>query len=360
MWLEVGFALIKILIIWGAVSFLVAYMVYFERKVIGHIQVRMGPMRVGYHGLLQPIADGLKLFLKEDIIPHQADRPVFLMAPLFALIPAFIVYSVIPISGNFFIANIDIGIIYILGISSLGVFGIVMAGWASGSKYSLLGGFRSAAQLISYEIFLGFALIGPLMVAGSLNLLEIVEAQKNVWFIFYQPLAFVLYFVAGLAETNRHPFDLPEAETELVGGFHTEYSGMKFAFFFLAEYANMMVICSIGAIIFFGGWQIPQFLETIISGGVDLVTSLVASALGAAPAGLASLVQNIGGVVKAVLISGPLWFFLKVLFGMFLFFWIRGTLPRFRYDRLMAMGWKLMFPLALLNIFITGIVLHLV
>jgi NADH-quinone oxidoreductase subunit H len=359
MWLEVAFAFIKILVVWGVVSFLVAYMVYLERKVIAHMQVRLGPMRVGPHGLLQPIADGLKLFLKEDIIPHQADRAVFLMAPLFALIPSFIVYSAIPISGSFYIANVNIGLLYIMGISSMGVFGIVMAGWASGSKYSLLGGFRSAAQLISYEIFLGFALIGPLMVAGSLNLLQIVEAQKDVWFIFYQPLAFFLYFIAGLAETNRIPFDLPEAETELVGGFHTEYSGMKFAFFFLAEYANMMAVCSIATVVFFGGWRIPQFLETLISGGVDLVTLLVASALAVGSQGLASLVQTLGGIAKAVLISGPLWFFLKVLFGMFLFIWIRATLPRLRYDQLMGMGWKVMFPLTLLNIFATGIAMYL-
>ena len=214
--LEVLFALIKIGVVWGAVSLLVAYMTYFERKLIGHMQVRLGPMRVGPHGLLQPIADGLKLFLKEDIIPREADRAVFVLAPLFALIPAFVVYSVIPISSGFVIAHLNIGLLFIVGVSSLGIFGIVLAGWASGSKYSMLGGFRSAAQMISYEIFLGFALIGPLMIAGSLNMLDIVEAQKDMWFIVYQPLAFVLFFIAGLAETNRIPFDLPEAETELV------------------------------------------------------------------------------------------------------------------------------------------------
>jgi NADH-quinone oxidoreductase subunit H len=316
MWLDVLFAFIKIVIVWGVVSLVVAYMTYLERKIIGHMQVRLGPMRVGPHGLLQPIADGLKLFLKEDIVPHEADRAVFLMAPIFALIPAFLVYSVLPISEGFFIANLNIGLLFIVGVSSLGIFGIVMAGWASGSKYSMLGGFRSAAQMISYEIFLGFSLISPLMLAGSLNMLKIVEAQQDVWFIFYQPLAFVLFFIAGLAETNRVPFDLPEAETELVAGFHTEYSGMKFAFFFLAEYASMMVICSVAAVVFFGGPLGP-------------------------------------------IAPGAHWFIIKVLIGMFLMMWLRATLPRFRYDQLMALGWKLMFPLALANIFVTGLLMYL-
>ena len=315
--LEVLFALIKIVIVWGTVSLLVAYMTYFERKLIGHMQVRLGPMRVGPHGLLQPIADGLKLFLKEDIIPREADKAVFILAPLFALIPAFVVYSVIPISSGFVIANLNIGLLFVVGVSSLGIFGIVMAGWASGSKYSMLGGFRSAAQMISYEIFLGFALVGPLMLAGSLNMLDIVEAQKEVWFIVSQPLAFVLFFTAGLAETNRIPFDLPEAESELVAGFHTEYSGMKFAFFFLAEYANMMVVCSIAAVVFFGGYLGPG-----------------------AP--------------------GAHWFILKVFIGMFFMMWLRATLPRLRYDQLMGLGWKLMFPLALANIFLTGLLMYLV
>ncbi len=315
--LETLFALIKITIVWGVISLLVAYMTYFERKLIGHMQVRLGPMRVGPHGLLQPIADGLKLFLKEDIIPREADKAVFILAPLFALIPAFVVYSVIPISSGFVIANLNIGLLFVVGVSSLGIFGIVMAGWASGSKYSMLGGFRSAAQMISYEIFLGFALVGPLMLAGSLNMLDIVEAQKETWFIVYQPLAFVLFFIAGLAETNRIPFDLPEAETELVAGFHTEYSGMKFAFFFLAEYANMMVVCSIAAVVFFGGYLGPG-----------------------AP--------------------GAHWFILKVFIGMFFMMWLRATLPRLRYDQLMGLGWKLMFPLALANIFLTGLLMYLV
>ncbi len=317
MWVETVFAVIKIVVVWGTVSLVVAYMTYMERKVIGHMQVRLGPMRVGPHGLLQPIADGLKLFLKEDIIPRESDKAVFLIAPLLALIPAFVVYSVIPFSEGFIIANLNIGLLFIVGVSSLGIFGVVMAGWASGSKYSMLGAFRAAAQMISYEIFLGFALIGPLMVAGTLNMKGIVEGQQEAWYIFYQPLAFVLFFIAGLAETNRVPFDLPEAETELVAGFHTEYSGMKFAFFFLAEYANMLIVCSVAAVVFFGGYLGP-------------------------------------------IVPGVHWFIIKVFLGMFFMMWLRATLPRFRYDQLMRLGWKIMFPLALANIFATGLLMYLV
>ena len=294
----------------------VAYLTYLERKVIAHLQVRIGPMRVGWHGLLQPIADGLKLLVKEDIIPEKADKWVFILSPIICLVPAFVVYAVIPFSQHFYLANINIGILYIISISALGVYGIVLAGWSSNSKYALLGGFRSAAQMISYEIFLGFSIIGPLMLAGSLNTLKIVEAQSGVWFIIYQPLAFALYLIAGIAETNRIPFDLPEAETELVAGFHTEYSGMKFAFFFLAEYANMMVVSSMAVILFLGGWKGP-FLPGIV------------------------------------------WFAIKVGAFLFLFIWLRGTLPRYRYDQLMRIGWKIMFPLCLLNIALTGIIYYL-
>ena len=308
--------LVKIIIILGVILLVVAYLTYLERKVIAHLQVRIGPMRVGWHGLLQPIADGLKLLVKEDIIPEKADKWVFILSPIICLVPAFVVYAVIPFSQHFYLANINIGILYIISISALGVYGIVLAGWSSNSKYALLGGFRSAAQMISYEIFLGFSIIGPLMLAGSLNTLKIVEAQSGVWFIIYQPLAFALYLIAGIAETNRIPFDLPEAETELVAGFHTEYSGMKFAFFFLAEYANMMVVSSMAVILFLGGWKGP-FLPGIV------------------------------------------WFAIKVGAFLFLFIWLRGTLPRYRYDQLMQIGWKIMFPLCLLNIALTGIIYYL-
>lgn len=316
---EALIAFIKIAVVLLVVSLVVAYLTYLERKIIAHIQMRLGPMRVGWHGLLQPIADGLKLFLKEDIIPAKSDKVVFVLAPIMVLVPAFVVYSVLPFSETFYITQVNIGLFLILAISSLGVFGVVMAGWASNSKYSLLGALRSAAQMLSYEIFLGFALIGPLMLAGSLNMQKIVEAQSGGWFVFSQPLAFIVFFIAALAETNRVPFDLPEAETELVSGFHTEYSGMKFAFFFLAEYANIMVVSTVGITLFFGGWMgIP---------GIPL--------------------------------PGFVWFVLKLATMIFVFIWLRATLPRYRYDQLMSIGWKFMFPLVLINIFLTGLIKYL-
>lgn len=327
--IEIIVVLVKIVAVLAVVLLIVAYMTYMERKVIGHMQVRYGPMRVGPHGLLQPIADGLKLFVKEDIIPAEADKGVFLLAPIMCLVPALIIYAVIPFDENFFITSVNIGVLYVLSISSLGIYGIVLAGWASNSKYSLLGGFRSAAQMVSYEIFLGFAIIGPLMLAGSLNLVEIVKAQESVWFVFYQPLAFVIALIAGTAETNRVPFDLPEAETELVSGFHTEYSGMKFAYFFLAEYANMLIVSAMLTILFFGGWRIP-----IIS---DLALPLV---------------------LKTLLHISA--FIFKMLAFMFVFMWMRATFPRFRYDQLMWVGWKVMFPLTLVNIAITGLVYYFI
>ncbi len=317
--LEIAVAAIKIFIVLNVVQLVVAYTIYVERKVIAHVQMRMGPMRVGWHGLLQPIADGLKLFFKEDIIPDKADRIVFVLAPVMVLVPAFVVYAVLPFSATFYITQINIGLFFILAISSLGVFGIVMAGWASNSKYSLLGALRSAAQMLSYEIFLGFSVIGPLMLAGSMNLQEIVHAQSDVWFVFYQPIAFIVFFIAAMAETNRAPFDLPEAETELVAGFHTEYSGMKFAFFFLAEYANMFVVSTVGIVLFFGGWDGPDFIP----------------------------------------LPGFVWYVLKLSAFMFVFIWLRATLPRYRYDQLMRVGWKFMFPLVMLNIFLTGFLKYL-
>ena len=317
--LEIAVAAIKIFIVLNVVQLVVAYTIYVERKVIAHVQMRMGPMRVGWHGLLQPIADGLKLFFKEDIIPDKADRIVFVLAPVMVLVPALVVYAVLPFSATFYITQINIGLFFILAISSLGVFGIVMAGWASNSKYSLLGALRSAAQMLSYEIFLGFSVIGPLMLAGSMNLQEIVHAQSDVWFVFYQPIAFIVFFIAAMAETNRAPFDLPEAETELVAGFHTEYSGMKFAFFFLAEYANMFVVSTVGIVLFFGGWDGPDFIP----------------------------------------LPGFVWYVLKLSAFMFVFIWLRATLPRYRYDQLMRVGWKFMFPLVMLNIFLTGFLKYL-
>lgn len=326
--IELTAVIIKIVAVLGVVSLIVAYLTYAERKIIAHMQMRMGPMRVGYHGLLQPFADVIKLLFKEDIVPAPADRWVFFLAPVMVLVPAFAVYAAIPFAENFYVADINIGVLFVLAVSSLGVYGIVLAGWASNSKYSLLGGFRSSAQLISYEIFLGFALIGPLMLAGSLNLREIVEAQRGVWLVALQPLAFVLYFIAGTAETNRIPFDLPEAETELVAGFHTEYSGIKFALFFLAEYTNMLVVAALATIVFLGGWRVPFLSDMAMPLWIKTPMHIVS-------------------------------FLTKMLFFQFMYFWLRATLPRFRFDQLMAIGWKVMFPLALANIAVTGLVYYL-
>ncbi len=313
---EIGLALLRIIIVFGVALLFVAYLTYLERKVIGHMQVRMGPMRVGPHGLLQPIADGLKLFFKEDIVPYEAYKITFYVAPLICLVCALVLFAVIPVSKTFMITRINIGLLYILSIASVGVLGIILAGWASGSKYSLLGGLRSAAQMFSYEIFLGFSLMGPLMIAGSLDLAKIVEVQK-VPLVVYQPVAFVIYIIAALGEINRVPFDLPEAESELVAGFHTEYSGMKFAYFFLAEYANMLIVSAIATIVFFAGWKGP-------------------------------------------FLPGWMWFLIKLFAFVYFFIWVRATFPRYRYDQFMQIGWKIMLPLVLANIVVTGIVMMLI
>src|SRR4051812_27488889 len=273
--------LLKIIVVFLVLSLVIAYLTLLERKVIAFMQVRLGPMRVGPYGLLQPIADGVKLMLKEDIVPAQADRWVFTLAPVITLIPAFIVFAVIPfgpsrsihipgftlpVLGSFseqttglYITDLNIGVLYVLAISSIGILGIILGGWASNSKYPLLGALRSAAQMVSYEVALGFSIIGVLMIAGSLSLVDIVNAQKNsgAWFVFLQPVGFLLFFVCGVAETNRAPFDLPEAETELVAGFHTEYSGFRFSLFFMAEYAAMIVVASMAVTLFWGGWLRP-------------------------------------------------------------------------------------------------------
>jgi len=270
--------LIKIGVIFGALSGVIAYLTLLERKVIAFMQVRLGPMRVGPHGLLQPIADGLKLMLKEDIVPARADRWIFTLAPVITLVPAFIVFAVIPFGPSihipafhifgaeiharefgFYITDINIGALYVMAISSIGILGIILGGWASNSKYPLLGALRSAAQMVSYEVALGFSIMGVLMMSGTLSLVGIVEAQRDshYWYVFLQPLGFILFFICGVAETNRAPFDLPEAESELVAGFHTEYSGFRFSLFFLAEYAAMIVISSMAVTLFWGGWLRP-------------------------------------------------------------------------------------------------------
>jgi NADH-quinone oxidoreductase subunit H len=332
----------KVLVAFVFVLLTVAYATYAERKIIGHMQVRLGPMRTGWHGLLQPIADGVKLFFKEEIVPSQASTFAFLIAPLIALIPAFITFAVIPFGGVIEVAgykiplqiaayfdtaagrvyDVNVGVLYILAMSSVGVYGIVLAGWASNSKYSLLGGLRASAQMISYELSAGLAIVSVFMLSGTLSLTEIVNQQSAYggfnWFVFKQPLAAFLFFICSLAEINRTPFDLPEAETELVSGFCTEYSSMKYAMFFMAEYANMITVCAITVTLFLGGWN--------------------------------------GPMAVSVPLLGPVYFVAKVYALIFFCMWIRATLPRYRYDQLMHLGWKVLLPLALVNIVITGII----
>lgn len=318
--------LLKIAVVVGVTMLHVAYATYFERKVIGHMQVRLGPMRVGFHGILQPIADGIKLFFKEDIIPTEADQTVFKIAPLVPVFAALSSLAVIPFFDGFVIADINIGLLFILAMSSLGAYGIVMAGWSSNSKYSFLGGLRSSAQIISYEVAIGLSLVGVMIMSGSLNLTEIVKAQQQRgygMFLFPQIIAYFVFMVAAFAETNRAPFDLPEAESELVAGYFVEYSGMRFALFFAAEYIGMIIMSSIAVLCFWGGWTLPP------------------AVLNTVPA--------------LAVVPGIIWFLLKVYIHIFLFYWVRASLPRFRYDHLMSLGWKVLIPLALANIVVTSI-----
>ncbi len=320
--------LLKIAVVIAIALLHVAYATYFERKVIGHMQVRLGPREVGPLGLLQPIADGVKLFFKEDIIPAQADKPIFYLAPVIFFISALTSLSVIPFFDGFVIADINIGLLFLFAMSSLAAYGIVMSGWSSGSKYSFLGGMRSASQVISYEIAMGLSLVGVMIMAGSLNLSDIVRAQQAYpagMFAIPQFIGFFVFVVAAFAETNRLPFDMPEAESELVAGYFTEYSGFRFALFFLGEYTGMLVMASIASICFLGGWWLPTFITA-----------------------------NLPVFVWKALGLGI--FLVKVYAFMFLYYWVRATLPRYRYDQLMAIGWKLLIPLALANIVITGLV----
>jgi NADH-quinone oxidoreductase subunit H len=327
--------LLKIAIVLNATLVAVTYMVLLERKVIAWAQSRLGPMRVGPYGILQPIADAVKLMIKEDITPVRADKWVFTAAPIISMVPALIVYAVIPFGPTItifghpvplFIADINVGLLYIVSVASVGVYGIILAGWASNSKYPLLASLRASAQLISYEVAVTLTLVSVIMMAGTLSMVGIVNAQYNqqVWYVFAQPLAFVIVLIGGLAETNRAPFDLPEAEQELTGGFHTEYSGMRFALFFLAEYANMIVVSSVVTTLFLGGW-LPPFPNTAAFGVFYYVPSWI-------------------------------WFFIKSFVFLYLFIWIRATLPRYRYDQLMRLGWKVLIPLAIANLVVTGLV----
>jgi NADH-quinone oxidoreductase subunit H len=313
-----GTVIVKVIVIIAIGMLHVAYATYFERKVIGHMQMRMGPMRVGPHGLLQPFADGIKLFFKEDIIPAEADKPVFFGAPVISLLGALSALAVIPFFQGFWVANINISLLYVFAASALGAYGIIMAGWSSNSKYSFLGGLRSASQVISYEVAMGLSLVGVMMLAGSLNLVEIVKAQEKYplgVFLFPQIIGFFVFLISAFAETNRAPFDLPEAESELVAGYFVEYSGIRFALFFLAEYMGMIVMSSLATVCFLGGWNGPFKIPFMPFA----------------------------------------WFAIKVYFFLFLYYWVRASLPRYRYDHLMGLGWKVLIPLALLNIIITAL-----
>ncbi len=318
-----------VLILFGIVGF--AYTTYFERRALARIQTRIGPNRAGPAGLLQPVADAIKLIFNEELIPTKADKFLFLLAPVLTVLPSLIIWAVIPWGTSItlfgreislYLADINVGILYLMAVASIAVYGIVIAGWSSNSKYPLLGGLRATAQIISYELSLGLAFVGPILIANSMSLVQIVEKQQETaWFIILQPLGFVIFFLAVLAEINRAPFDMPEAEQELVGGYHTEYSGMKFALFFMAEYIKMIAVSAIAATLFLGGYSGPW--------------------------------------VESLPWLGPIYLLIKIIILLFVIIWIRGTLPRFRYDRLMSFGWKIMLPAALFNVFLTAVVIIL-
>jgi NADH-quinone oxidoreductase subunit H len=374
-------AMLKILIVFVVLAGIVAYLVYMERKLLSFMQARLGPMRVGPWGLLQPVADGIKLLLKEDIVPAGADKFVFLLAPAISVTAAFTVFSVIPFAGNFYISDINIGLLFILGVSSLGIYGIILGGWSSNSHYPLLGALRSGAQLVSYEVAAGMALVGVLLISNSLSMVDIVNRQQQmgVWNIFLQPVAFVIYLIAAVAETNRNPFDLPEAESELTAGFHTEYSGFRFALYFLAEYTNMVVVSCIAVTMFLGGWLRPfANLRALDFLRFAPVVAFMGAAAFILWLGLKSLLPLerffflalaltcvlLGGIVAvpAVLnaIQGIFWFGIKVLAFLYAFIWYRGTFPRYRYDQLMKVGWHWMIPIGLGNVIVTALVRYFV
>ena len=306
----------------------VAYATWFERKVIGHMQVRLGPMRVGWHGLLQPFADGIKLFFKEDIIPSQADKTVFYIGPIIFMAAAMVNLSFIPFASNFAVApDVNLGLLMVLAFAGMGVYGIFISGWASNSKYAFLGGLRSSAQVISYEIAMGLSLVGVMIMSGSLNLTEIVKAQEASVFGMYvipQIAGFLVFTIAALAETNRTPFDMPEAESELVAGYFTEYSSFRFALFFLGEYIAMIIMASMAAVCFLGGWTLPWYITSFLP------------------------------FLK--LVPGIVWFLMKVYAFIFFYYWIRATVPRYRYDQVMKIGWKVLIPVSLANIVVTALV----
>ena len=318
--------IIKVTVIVVPLLITVAYMIFAERKVIGFMQLRIGPNRVGFRGLLQPFADLIKLIQKEIIVPNLSNRYLFIVAPLFSLIPALAAWAVIPFDQSLVLSNINAGVLFLFTMSSLGVYGVLIAGWASNSKYAMLGALRSAAQTISYEIAMGFALVGVLIAAGSMNISEIVLSQQggimHWWFVSLLPL-FMVFWIAGIAETNRAPFDLAEGESEIVAGFHVEYSSVGFALFFLAEYSNMILISAMMSLLFLGGWLSPfegiPFLDNIF-----------------------------------YIVPGIVWFFIKIAFFLFVYLWVRATLPRYRYDQLMQLGWKVLIPVTIVWLVVTA------
>lgn len=317
--LTIAIMLVVAGIVAGFVAINTMMLVLAERKIAAHIQDRLGPMRVGFHGILQTIADAIKLVLKENIMPKVADKTMFFLAPIIVFAPAMMAYVIIPWSPGVIVRDLNIGLLYLLAISSIGTIGIIMAGWSSGNKYSLLGGMRSAAQVVSYEVAMILSILGVIMLVGSLKMGNIVEAQKDIWYICWQPLGFLLYLIAATAECNRAPFDIPEAESELVAGFHTEYGGIKFAMFFLAEYANIFVVSAVCATLFLGGWQ-----------------------------GIPNVPINLPPIC---------WFLAKTYTIVFVIMWIRWTYPRLRVDQLMTFGWKFLVPLGFINMIITGLVM---
>ncbi len=388
-------SLIKVVVLMLLLMTALAYLTWFERKVVAHIQSRWGPYRAGPHGLLQPLADGLKFLFKEDVTPAGVDRFVYYLAPFLSMSLALTAIALIPFGPGEFelfghrtelaVADVNIGLLFLFAITSLGVYGVALAGWSSNSKYSLLGGLRSAAQMVSYELALTMSVVGVLLMAGTFNLREIVAAQSGFtwgflprWNIVAPPLpqllGFLCYLTAAIAETNRLPFDLPEAESELVAGYHTEYASFKFAMFFLGEYASMITVSCLATVLFFGGWLSPfpeiaalawtRFLPSLVFlvGGVLLILDgvryttrsgqIVLPVLGLALCGAAYLLAQ-PGVVGFV--QGPFWFLAKVLVFLFVYVWVRGTLPRFRYDQLMAVGWKLLLPVSLANVVFTSL-----
>jgi NADH-quinone oxidoreductase subunit H len=327
LWLQLlVYNAVKIAIILLPLFLSVAYLTFAERKIIGYMQVRIGPNRVGPRGWLQPIADTLKLLLKEIIVPTNSSKFLFVLAPMLSIAPALAAWAVIPFTDTLVLANIDASLLYILAMTSVGVYGVIVAGWASNSKYAFLGAMRSAAQIVAYEIAMGFALVGVLMAAGSLNLREIVLHQSGSvldWYVWPLLPLFVVYFISGVAETNRSPFDVAEGESEIVAGFHVEYSGMAFAMFFLAEYANMILIAALASIMFLGGWNAPF------------------------------------NIAPFTWIPGLVWLLMKICFMLFFFLWLRATFPRYRYDQIMRLGWKVLIPVTLVWIVVMGVAMFL-